>query len=362
MTPQQEASIDKLFSDKVARLLFGESKAIVKNSKKPNKLDREFVVLVQRQTQEAERKIKRCRKTAIGELREQSIQELIDSQASLVREGIEARQSLIQSNLRWAVRCAKGFLWSGMGFLDLIGYAEEGLTEAATKYDYRRGKFSHYAMRWMRVSIIKGLCESLPICLPRRTHGRIGRLKEEWKRLAQELGEGPNLEELAKRFDTRRHTLASALRVTKVVSLNKPIGDDGRKLGDFIPDDGVQDPQRIAEGAEIQKEVKEALASDELSDRERNILRLRFGVEDGRGRTLEEVGGEFSVTRERIRQIEAKALRILRCSKVYAQRLRELLPYDPKASPTTAAKVLARSLGITRRRKSKARGATAASV
>ena len=228
--------------------------------------------------------------------------------------GKMARQRLAEANLRLVVSVAKRYVGRGMLFLDLIQEGNLGLIKAVEKYDYHKGfKFSTYATWWIRQAITRAIADQArTIRIPVHMVETINRLIRVQRQLLQELGREPTPEEIAAEMDLPVEKVREIQKVSQEpVSLETPIGEEeDSHLGDFIQDENVQVPAEAAAYTLLREQLDEVL--DTLTDRERQVLRLRFGLDDGRARTLEEVGREFHVTRERIRQIEAKALRKLR--------------------------------------------------
>ena len=250
----------------------------------------------------------------IGRVPLLSPEEEIDLAIKIADGNTEAKKRLCQANLRLVVSIAKRYLGRGMLFLDLIQEGNLGLLKAVDKFDYTKGfKFSTYATWWIRQAITRAIADQgRTIRIPVHMVETINKVKKVSSQLLHQNGHEPTADEIASEIDMPVDKVRDIMRVAQEpVSLETPIGEEeDSHLGDFIPDDDAPAPADAASHTLLREQLNEVL--DTLTPREEKVLRLRFGLEDGRSRTLEEVGKEFNVTRERIRQIEAKALRKLR--------------------------------------------------
>ncbi|HIR94328.1 MAG TPA: RNA polymerase sigma factor RpoD [Candidatus Egerieimonas intestinavium] len=261
----------------------------------------------------------------IGKVPLLSAEEEIDLAMRMEEGDEEAKKRLAEANLRLVVSIAKRYVGRGMLFLDLIQEGNLGLIKAVEKFDYRKGyKFSTYATWWIRQAITRAIADQArTIRIPVHMVETINKLIRVSRQLLQELGREPQPEEIAEEMNMSVERVREILKISQEpVSLETPIGEEeDSHLGDFIQDDNVPVPADAAAFTLLKEQLVEVLGT--LTEREQKVLRLRFGLDDGRARTLEEVGKEFNVTRERIRQIEAKALRKLR----HPSRSRKLKDY-----------------------------------
>ena len=261
----------------------------------------------------------------IGKIPLLTAEEEVDLAQRMEEGDMEAKKKLAEANLRLVVSIAKRYVGRGMLFLDLIQEGNLGLIKAVEKFDYKKGyKFSTYATWWIRQAITRAIADQArTIRIPVHMVETINKFVRVQRQLLQELGREPYPEEIAKQMNMPVDRVREIQKISlEPVSLETPIGEEeDSHLGDFIQDDNVPVPAEAAAFTLLREQLEEVLGT--LTEREQKVLKLRFGLEDGRARTLEEVGKEFKVTRERIRQIEAKALRKLR----HPSRIRKLKDY-----------------------------------
>jgi len=312
LTAEQIDAIFILVNDEGIELL--ESEESTRTEGAENKTEQEIISKLDLSVKTPTNDPVRMYLKEIGKVPLLTAEEEVALAKRIERHDMEAKCRLIEANLRLVVSIAKRYVGRGMLFLDLIQEGNLGLIRAVEKFDYRKGyKFSTYATWWIRQAITRAIADQArTIRIPVHMVETINKLIRVSRQLLQELGREPNPEEIAKEMDVSVERVREIMKIAQEpVSLETPIGEEeDSHLGDFIEDQDAPAPAEAASFMLLKEQLEEVLET--LTPREEKVLRLRFGLDDGRARTLEEVGQHFGVTRERIRQIEAKALRKLR--------------------------------------------------
>ncbi|MGB9707122.1 MAG: RNA polymerase sigma factor RpoD [Microgenomates group bacterium] len=304
---------DKLLKEKVDVFESVTEKEIAEDEKAATELSRELELLATLEDKTLTDPVRMYLKE-IGRVPLLTAEEEVDLAKRIEKGSLAARKKLIESNLRLVVSIAKRYVGRGLTFLDLIQEGNQGLMRAVEKYDWRRGyKFSTYATWWIRQAITRAIADQArTIRIPVHMIETINRLYRASRKLMQELDREPTAEEIAQEMGLTTERVREILKISQATtSLEKPVGEDGDSLlGDFIQDTIHPPPDDTASRQLLKENIKDVL--DTLSDREAKVLKMRFGLDGYKPMTLEDVGKEFGVTRERVRQIEVKALRKLR--------------------------------------------------
>jgi len=304
---------DRLLREKVDVFESITEKEIAEDEKAAAELSRELEILATLEDKTLTDPVRMYLKE-IGKVPLLTAEEEVDLAQKIEKGNLKAKQKLIRSNLRLVVSIAKRYVGRGLTFLDLIQEGNQGLMRAVEKYDWRRGyKFSTYATWWIRQAITRAIADQArTIRIPVHMVETINRLYRASRKLMQELDREPTPEEIADELGMSAQRVREILKISQsTTSLEKPVGDDGDSLlGDFIQDTSHPSPDESASKELLKENIKEVL--DTLSEREAKVLKMRFGLDGYKPMTLEEVGKAFGVTRERVRQIECKALRKLK--------------------------------------------------
>ncbi|MFZ5932744.1 MAG: RNA polymerase sigma factor RpoD [Patescibacteria group bacterium] len=304
---------DRLLSENIDVFESVTPEEIETDEKAQEKLDREIEILSKLEGVESTDPVRQYLRE-IGRVPLLTAEEEVELAKRYEKNDKRAKDKLTESNLRLVVSIAKKYIGRGLSLLDLIQEGNQGLIRAVEKYDWRKGyKFSTYATWWIRQAITRAIADQArTIRIPVHMVETINKLYRTSRRLMQELGREPTPEEIGEELDLSADRVREIFKIAQeVTSLEAPVGEDGESmLGDFIPDEAQPSPVDVASKQLLKNHLDEVLAT--LSDREARVLKLRFGLEGNKQMTLEEVGRVFGVTRERIRQIEAKALRKLK--------------------------------------------------